>query len=382
MPYKTVKVDSTINLGALDQGRMIIEEVFIDDIVVEKDFPVEPDLVQRYTVMARENGFIPALLLRLNPNGTLSVIDGYHRCAVAAALGLRRIEAQIVECSDQQFWDMRIGSAISHYVISDDRLHLWMLEAWNVSPWAKRNDQQLVKAAYQVYTGRDPRKPKGQGGSPDTADLFAWFDERAKMWGRSAGQVAKIVIEKSGLARKFETSILNVATRRGLDFEGFAQTSAAFSVLRREPPEKTVNRFIDEKIDRKPTRQQVESVRSQAAQTPMGQQRIQHHQATSDALAKLGYLQAARYRIEDIVNLTVDLQSMIEQNEPVKRQIVEFFQAVEELAQRLGFPNDWNNAGLTSKRSVLPNDGKGQSGAVQLSPSHLALSSTEIEHMS
>lgn len=395
--YQTIKVDPRAKLGSIDQGRMIIVPVPVAEIRTDPTFPVEPDLVKRYRVMALQNGFIPAVLLRLGPDDGLEIVDGYHRVAVAILLGLNYIDAQIVECSEQQFWDMRIGSAISHHTVADDRLHVWMLEAWTSSDWAKQDQDDLARAAYAIYTdsSQPKRRKRSDPGAADVAALRDWFAERGRMWGRPVGQISKVILEKSGLVSRFETTILDRAVTRGLDYEQFKRTQAAFrpdgNRPRREPLPREVDSFIDLHLG-KPSPEQIESIREQAAQTPLGQKRAEHNdgqKSLTDAREKLSYLQSARHRIGDIVALPVDLPALLDQEPHFKAHVAAFFTAVDQLAARLDLAQRWDQTKIVAQlaraeqelREALAELQALRASKKPVSPLAVALSSAELERI-
>lgn len=123
------------------------ELIMIDPNELEIDLPVDPINVEIKKKSIQENGFGQSVTIWLY-NGR--IIDGFHRVVGAKEVGLKSIPCQVIDCTEDAFWDQRIQSARQHHRVEDDRLIVWMFESWKLTPWHKTGekpgDEQLPEA--------------------------------------------------------------------------------------------------------------------------------------------------------------------------------------------------------------------------------------------
>jgi hypothetical protein len=168
-----------------------------------------------------------------NPNDlladgvTLQIMDGLHRTTVAVHLGMPTIPALLYDCTEEEFWDKRISQAKKHHVVKEDRLHKWMIYAWENSEFAdQKRDQRFVDTIYLIHQsliGTAKTKLDREG-----KKLLEWFGLKAEMWGRRQVEVAKIVLEKEKvLSPKFPEAAI-IAEEAGLTVDQTAKLTKAF----------------------------------------------------------------------------------------------------------------------------------------------------------
>lgn len=157
----------------------------------------------------------------MDAGGKVHVIDGFHRSEAARRLLMPSIKVHLIECDEKHFWDLRISATTEHKSVANDRLHMWMLDAWNLTEWAKLTDSSFASTAYNVYFMlynqlRNPALTK------DEKALIGWFAERAKIWGKDVREIARIILEKSGLFVQY-TRLLEMAVQKELTYEQYAK---------------------------------------------------------------------------------------------------------------------------------------------------------------
>jgi hypothetical protein len=164
----------------------------------------------------------------MDANGKVHVIDGFHRSEAARRLGLSTIKVHLIDCDEKHFWDLRISATTEHKAVANDRLHMWMLDAWNLTDWAKANQSSFAETAYNVYFILYHRLKKPSL-SRDEKPLLDWFGERAKIWGKDAREIARIILDKSGLFVHY-TDLLEKAMRQELTYQQYVSTVRAVDV--------------------------------------------------------------------------------------------------------------------------------------------------------
>lgn len=119
--------------------------------------------------------------------GDLNVIDGFHRAAAMQGLGFEKAEAVLWSCEDEEFWDLRIMSAVLHKNVTFARAVDWIDEAFSRSPWKTKykNAFNLFDTAAQGYAPKEAKE---------------WTEVKAKTWGLSPRTIRNWLYTKQTLS--------------------------------------------------------------------------------------------------------------------------------------------------------------------------------------
>lgn len=96
------------------------------------DMPLDEANVKVKVVSMRANGLGQPIAVWLHD---MRIIDGFHRVEAAKRLDWPVIDAFVKDCSEEEFWDFRIQSAMQHHKITSERLVMWITDCWKTTKW-------------------------------------------------------------------------------------------------------------------------------------------------------------------------------------------------------------------------------------------------------
>jgi len=233
---------------------MNIQSMTVDPNELVIDLPVSEAKVAEYMESLEEHGLIQRITVWLRDN---RIIDGFHRAVAAARLGWESVAVDVVDCTEEQFWNARIISARQHHEVEDERLAVWIFECWKQTKWyvpikpdkdgqlprAYSNsgmDFTLLEMVWTVFRKKRKiglREHQLESYTPDEEQLVIWMDARAKQWGVSAVRIADAVLDQGGIKRGYtdkDTTYDRYAQKYNLDFR---KTLKFQDVIRKEHPD-------------------------------------------------------------------------------------------------------------------------------------------------
>jgi len=189
---------------------MIIKNLDVNSI--EIDMPISEANVEQKVASFKTNGMIQPIAV-WEHEGSVRVVDGFHRLEAARRLGWSHLAVAMVECDEEGFWDARIQSAKQHETLSRERLIQWITECWRHSTLSDDKDNALSDFAIRVWDEKIPiNKPVGidlsylHGMSPvvqpapdpdsESNPVRKWILIHAKKWGISTIELTSIVFSK------------------------------------------------------------------------------------------------------------------------------------------------------------------------------------------
>lgn len=333
-------------------------------------------------------------------SGRLHIMDGLHRCEAARRLKISAISAVVYDITEAEFWDNRISSAKEKgQVVTDQRLHLWMLEAWRLTPWSKRDDANFAQAAYEVYCYLYNRlKEERKQFNKEQRAVADWFDEKGAIWGKSATEVASIIVAQSGLLIPY-SEFLAEAARQGVPYDKYCAVvskvkevgatedftrSDIKSIFSKSSVENVaapseVIRLRKEEDERR--RKQQIARAEQMRNTEQGKAILARGRAR-DAVTVVYRVASVSSAIDELLKLEVDADSVLAVRQDVMARINDIFGAVNRLANWAGIEQRWQtndlvaeNEKLRQRVAQLEEQAKRQA---TVTPDALALSSTDI----
>jgi ParB-like chromosome segregation protein Spo0J len=105
------------------------------------DMPVDEGNVKLEMESLQSSGMVQPVTVWLQD---LRIIDGFHRTEAAKRLGWSEISCNVIDCTEDAFWDARIQSAKQHHAIEAQRLEAWMLESWKATEWAEQDIAPVI----------------------------------------------------------------------------------------------------------------------------------------------------------------------------------------------------------------------------------------------
>lgn len=108
--------------------------MMIDPNELVIDMPVDEGNVKLKMESLQSSGMVQPVTVWLQD---LRIIDGFHRTEAAKRLGWSAIPCNVIDCTEEAFWDARIQSAKQHHAVEEARLSAWIAEAWKTTEWAQ-----------------------------------------------------------------------------------------------------------------------------------------------------------------------------------------------------------------------------------------------------
>lgn len=186
------------------------EFMMIDPNELVIDMPVDEEHVQNLMRQIESVGEIisePQVWLH-----DMRIIDGFHRAVAAQRLGMKEVRCKVCDCTEEEFWDLRILAAKKHHAVENDRLVAWMLESWKASKWHRPDEahglREMTKAVWE--------NEKGTYRIEDQ-ELADWIKQKANKWGTHVDEVIFAVVRAGGIQRN--TWKDGLSRKYGLTFE-------------------------------------------------------------------------------------------------------------------------------------------------------------------
>jgi len=145
----------------------------------------------------------------------LMIADGFHRTKAALELGLENIEALVLDCTEEEFWDKRISQAKKHTAIADDRLFDWIGSSWKLSPFYKSEGvQNFIEEIYNLHLGLSGSVNHSQ--KPEYQMILQWLVDKANLWGQPVLKVAEKILRHEKVYDPRKPEVKEVAKKLDL----------------------------------------------------------------------------------------------------------------------------------------------------------------------
>lgn len=335
----------------------------------------------------------PVTVWMHSTTGDILVINGFHRAECARRLGYSELKATLIDCDESTFWDMRISATTEHRAVTDDRLHLWMLDAWMLTEWAKLNPATFARTAYQVYVYIYNQLERPDQLTEQQRSIVEWFNQRAVIWAKSPKEIAKIILDKSGLLLRY-SDLLDVAAMRNIDYTSYCKavetlstdTTALTSGIKR----RDIGKFITANIGHNEWRT-ITQIKADERQATINAE-IQRHDdikkpstLVTHVSSQLSRLRSVQYTVDDIVNGNTDYDACVAVNPAIDDQVARFLSAADTLAEWAGVDRRWKTSILKKENARLREQmrelqAKLQHGPIIVPDSALAKSSSDIRY--
>lgn len=229
-------------------------QVSVDQL--RHNVPVDWEHVGVLARSIKKSGQLAPLLLCFQ---NIEIIDGFHRLEALRLLKADTAHVNLIECSQEEFRDARITSAVTHKGVVFPRVVKWAQESFEASPWV--NKMQGAEAFHLDRANQFPRPYRQalrRGLTPeDILNITGWVRDKSAVWGLKPEVIANMLdladltapslIPHVGPKHDPETSTVTRATLRHL-VTGVSDHPAQEAIIRKAVAEKyteaEVNRLI------------------------------------------------------------------------------------------------------------------------------------------
>ncbi|MDO8498759.1 MAG: ParB N-terminal domain-containing protein [bacterium] len=174
------------------QEQIPIADIFMEDAVV--DTKHANDMAKS---MKGEWGQLSDIAVRArSAEGTdqiiFEIIDGFHRTQAKKDDGEETIRGTVAyNCTDGEFWDLRIIAANSVKQVQIARLADWVKKAWALTPWAAKG---LSSTQAFTSTANKSKASRLEGISiKDIQAAHIWIEEKCGKWQRTPFYIGRIL---------------------------------------------------------------------------------------------------------------------------------------------------------------------------------------------
>lgn len=376
-------------------------QIMVDPKILSMDMPVDEKNVKDIERQIKAWGGIHTRVeVWMNPDTEeVMISDGFHRTQAAVNLGMKEIPALLLDCTVEEFWDKRISQAKKHAAVSDDRLHQWILSAWNNGEFAGSvRDDSFASAIYTIHQGL--RGSKKFSVVPEFNPLLDWFQKKAALWGMEAVKVASIILEKEKVFRPDFSIAKAVAVEEDLTVKQAKKLTEAFPKAKsftgtasqkntREYAKQVIAKGLDltpEQFLKSKSEEEERKRKSRAAfeATPAGME-DKRKRRVENAITSINALRTLEHHIESL--LTVDFNEVFLSAPEKHAKLKSFIGKVARLStmisevQAVSPLSDSERLSLNSKIARLDHELYITKNQPIVSPSHMALSSSEISRL-
>lgn len=174
-------------------GREVLRtELYIPVKNLTHNIPVDPTHVQTLVRSIEQSGQLSPLLVWDQNN---QVIDGFHRLEALRTLRVSEAWCNLVECSEEEFRDARITSAVIHKGVVFPRVVKWATEAFAQTKWNEKiNAIQAFKLDHQTQFPKGYRKALREGFTKEEIEeVLDWVRTKSKIWGLKPLQITNML---------------------------------------------------------------------------------------------------------------------------------------------------------------------------------------------
>lgn len=195
---------------------------------LKSDVAVDEVHVRELEDSIKAMGQVQPLLIREND---LSIMDGFHRAKAMEGLGFEKAEAILWDCRPEEFWDLRIMSAVLHKNVTFARAVDWIEVSFATSPIASKH-----KSAYLAF-----HAVRAGFAKPDVRE---WVYEKARKWGLAVSTIEGWLQTKGVLAPELYSEAKGITSEEGLSLKHYQQ------IARSLPTNVELQRVVLDKVKR------------------------------------------------------------------------------------------------------------------------------------
>jgi len=176
---------------------------------LKSDVAVDEVHVRELEDSIKAMGQVQPLLVREND---LGIMDGFHRAKAMEGLGFEKAEAVLWDCKPEEFWDLRIMSAVLHKNVTFARAVDWIEESFAISTIASKHNSAYA-AFHAVRIG---------SAKPDVVD---WVNEKARKWGLAVSTIENWLQAKKDLAPEIYAEARSTTSEGELSLRHYQQVA-------------------------------------------------------------------------------------------------------------------------------------------------------------
>lgn len=367
--------------------------MFKSEFIEINPFDLEPMVINENHVaeltelIKAAGGILEPVAVWMNADGKIHVINGFHRSECARRLGYTTIKAVLIDCNESAFWDLRITATTEHRSIANDRLHQWMLDAWSLTEWAGAEKASFARTAYSVYDYFYNRLNQPNLLNKQEKAVMEWFTDRAKIWGKSARDIAKIILDKSGLLIQYN-NLLDIAVKEGLTYSDYVKAVQALEddVVARSKgvDNKDIRDFITTNLGANGDGEwdTITEIKQQRAAEAEEKKRESLVQSVMDRVVRL---KSSLSTVDDILASGVDLPALKRSYPIIDDQIAKTIEQMNLFVEWVSGDYKWNITTLREENAKLKQEladlrKKADRGPVIVPASTLAQSSSDYRY--
>lgn len=156
--------------------------------------PVDREHVQTLARSIEQSGQLSPILVWIQDS---QIIDGFHRIEALRVVKTDIALCNLIECSEEEFRDARITSAVTHKGISFARVATWTRDVFRNTPWASQ-----IKASQAFHLDQSARYPRGKDYRralrsglkyEELQELLSWVKHKSSIWGLKPEQIANML---------------------------------------------------------------------------------------------------------------------------------------------------------------------------------------------
>lgn len=235
-----------VKVGQIElKGELVM--IDLNDLV--EDVPVNLNHVHQLMVSLKSKGQLQPLLVHKETN---RIIDGFHREGGMRNLGWEQALCMVYSCSEEDFWSLRISSAVTHKEVTYARVVEWVRKSFTETKWAKIMG---VEDAFRVgRRGAALHKPI----TPEQRlELTEWVETKSKDWDLKPQEIRDML----KIAQFVPTSVIKGVrdeTTPGSLTQNMLQVVA--KLPNPKVQERLVSKIRDEKLTLKSVQELVEKI--------------------------------------------------------------------------------------------------------------------------
>lgn len=181
-------------LKSLDRVQMLIP--------VEKlahDVPVDHRHVETLRKSICTYGHLDPILVWTEGN---KIIDGFHRYEALRLEGAKDVLCDLVNLSEEEFFDARITSAVTHEAVTFARIVVWAKESFSLTRWKNK-----IKPSVAFRVNKDIESLSRTFSSSELEELQLWVSHKAEIWGLPEFQIARFLEIEEIIRPEFITMV-------------------------------------------------------------------------------------------------------------------------------------------------------------------------------
>lgn len=215
------------------------------------DIPVDEGHVQTLMTSLGQLGQLSPILVRFETN---EIIDGFHRVEALRRLGCTDARCRLISCSDEEFRDARITSAVLHKGVEFSRVALWTQEIFAATPWG---DRLKASDAFKLATATPYKNvyrkivAENNLSKNEAREIVDWARQKGEVWGIGLSQIHYYLTIAERTTPEIVSLVRDGAeTKRGQISQSGVLTRQVVAAIAKHIPDHTDQRDVAGKIAR------------------------------------------------------------------------------------------------------------------------------------